>query len=211
LGGAATARSTSAQGSQALSTAFKAPLLDRILNAEESEQRQVVLDLGGPSQYLLDRLRAVRPVRVEIADLVGTGGLAALRVPEFLETSGPAAVRDYLPAPREPLDLILCWDLPNYLSLPVLRALCAALSERAAPDCQLHMLIAYSRRDMPTAPARYRLGNDGQLVQTCADATLTAAPRYSPEDVNLSVGGFRYELGVLLANGMQEFLSAWPH
>lgn len=210
MNGAATARAAPARNAQALISAFKAPLLERILGEPESEQRQVILDLGAPSQVLLDCLSARHPCRVEIADFAGTGGLSELGATEFLEERGRAGIRDLLPTPKDPLDLILFWDLPNYLSLAAFRELCAVLSDRAAPGCRLHMLIAYSRREMPAAPARYTLRKDGQLTQTCHDDSLCNAPRYSPEDLGLAVGGFRYERGILLANGMQEFIYAWP-
>jgi hypothetical protein len=72
------------------------------------------------------------------------------------------------------------------------------------------MLISYSRRDMPALPARYVPADDGQLRQTCANPERVPAPRYSPEDIGKALKGFRYERGVLLANGMQEFVYAWP-
>ena len=208
--GAATAQARPAQPLRGLDSSFKAPLLERILSEENPDERRVVIDLGAPSQVLLNRLQTLGPCRVEIADLVGTGGLREFSSAEFLEQRGMAGIREYLPAAGDPLDLILCWDLPNYLSLPIFGVICRLLSERANPGCRLHMLIAYSQREMPAAPARYRLAESGLLTQTRVDATLTAAPRYSPESLGNAVSGFDYERGMLLANGMQEFVYAWP-
>lgn len=214
MSGAATARVTSNREAVGLVTAFKAPLLDRILDEAEPERRQVVLDLGAPSEALLERLSTTRPCRVEIADLAAHGGVDLLNAPEAgdeVDAAPIAPIAPLLPAPNgERLDLIFCWDLPNYLGLKALRELCAHLGRRAAPGCRLHMLIAYSKREMPRAPARYVPQTDGKLSQRCADGTLVPAPRYSPEDLSLAVGGFAYERGVLLANGMQEFVYAWP-
>jgi hypothetical protein len=192
-------------------TAFKVPLLDRIFTTGDPERREVILDLGGPSQKLLDRLAETRRCRVEIADLVANRGLETLNDAELIDTEGAGAIRGLLPAPNaEALDLIFCWDLPNYLRLKSLRRLCDVLGERAAPGCRVHMLIAYSRRDMPLAPAHFVLRGDGQVTQVCEDSRTTAAPRYSPENLGTALGNFRYERGVLLANGMQEFVYAWP-
>lgn len=186
-----------------------------MLNAEESEQRRVVLDLGGPNQTLLDRLSAAGPCRLEIADFVANGGLPVLEAIESDEEAdrayGATVIRRLLPGSAgEPLDLILCWDLPNYMSLKNLKRLCEVLAERATSGCRLHMLIAYSKREMPSAPARYALQDKGQLAQACRSDDITPAPRYSPEDLGMAVAPFRYERGVLLANGMQEFVYAWP-
>jgi hypothetical protein len=63
---------------------------------------------------------------------------------------------------------------------------------------------------MSEMPARYVPAVDGNLIQSLVSDELTQAPRYSPEDIGTALGNFRYERGVLLANGMQEFVYAWP-
>jgi hypothetical protein len=215
LASAAAVLTSSARNAGGSVAAFKAPLLDRLLSVDDPEQRQVVLDLGGPGQMLLDRLSTTRSCRLEIADFVANGGLPVLEAIESDDESDRAyaagIIRRLLPRPnKEPLDLILCWDLPNYMSLESLRRLCEVLAGRAAPGCKLHMLIAYSKREMPSAPAHYVLGANGLLEQLRANDGIGAAPRYSPEDLGVALGRFRYERGVLLANGMQEFVYAWP-
>jgi hypothetical protein len=209
LRGASTAEAKPERATGNAVTSFKAPLLTRILDLPESEQRVVALDLGPPSQALIDALTAKRRCRFEIADLVARDGLGALQSapPE----SRSSLLQQLLPRPNsERLNLIFCWDLPNYLSLPTLQSLCALLGNRAAPDCRLHMLISYSKRDMAAAPARYVPTKDGQLTQIGSGGNRSPAPRYSPEDLGKALGGFRYQRGVLLANGMQEFVYAWP-
>ena len=208
--GAAAAEATPARsGGGATTATFKAPLLARILEGPESEQRLVALDLGTPCQPLIDRIAARQPCRIEIADFVGFNAIASLSQaePEALIST----LQGLLPPPnQEQLNLIFCWDLPNYLPLPAIGRLVALLGARAAPGCRLHMLISYSRRDMPLAPSRYVPVDEGQLEQRSATADRVAAPRYSPEDLGKALNGFRYERGVLLANGMQEFVYAWP-
>ena len=192
---------------------FKAPLLDRILDhGEDPGPRIVALDLGPPCQALIDRIGQNRSsCRIEIADLFANRGLQILDDPEAIEEHGPALLDELLPRPNaEPVGLVLCWDLPNYLSLAALKLLCSVLGQRAAPDCKLHMLVTYSKREMAAEPARYVPGSESGLTQTCTNIATTAAPRYSPEDIGRAVGRFEYERGVLLANGMQEFVYAWP-
>jgi hypothetical protein len=192
-----------------VSATFKAPLLTRIFDNLDPERRQVVLDFGAGCQALISKLTAERGCRIEIADFVANDGLAALNAspPETrMET-----LTALLPQPNgEGLTLIFCWDLPNYLSRAALQSLCTLLGNRAAPGCRLHMLISYSRRDMPAQPARYVPVSDGQLSQHSVNGERAPAPRYSPEDLGKALGGFKYERGVLLANGMQEFVYAWP-
>lgn len=192
-----------------VSATFKAPLLTRILDNLDPEQRQVVLDFGAGCQSLIAQLTVERGCRIEIADFVANDGLAALNAapPE----SRMDTLNGLLPQTNgEGLTLIFCWDLPNYLSRTALQGLCTLLGRRAAVGCRLHMLISYSRRDMPAQPARYVPASDGQLTQHSANGERAPAPRYSPEDLGKALGGFKYERGVLLANGMQEFVYAWP-
>lgn len=208
---AALTNSSEDSGAQVVAS-FKAPLLDRILTGADPDRRQVILDLGPPADALIGRLGTTRPCRIEIADLPSGGALATLNGLADLEDNDDAAtIRSLLPAGNdEPLDLIFCWDLPNYLTRKALQSLIAVVALRAAPGCRLHMLIAYSKREMPATPARYLPAAEGMLTQICRSAAVRPAPRYSPEDLGIAVGGFRYERGVLLANGMQEFVYTWP-
>jgi hypothetical protein len=193
-------------------SAVKAPLLDRILShPQDPERRHVALDLGRASQAMLDRLSTTRPCRIEVADFFRYGGVDEINRLVSAEDEDPASIERFLPpANDERLNLVFCWDLPNYLSLAALRVVIDILSRRAAPRCRLHMLIAYSKREMAEIPGRYIPGNDGTLRQILSSQNQVAAPRYSPEDINLALGNFKYERGVLLANGMQEFVYAWP-
>jgi hypothetical protein len=212
LPGAAVAFATPVKKAIETVSAFKAPLLDRLLSPpEDPERRNVVLDLGAVSQAMLDRLSSSRPCRIEIADLYNFGGLPEVEQIASSEEQNPELIAQLLPpASEEPLDLILFWDLPNYLSLPALTLFIDFLSRRAAPGCRVHMLVAYSKREMSEMPARYVPAVDGNLIQSLVSDELTQAPRYSPEDIGTALGNFRYERGVLLANGMQEFVYAWP-
>jgi len=212
LASAAVAFATPAKKAIETVSAFKAPLLDRVLaHPEDPERRNVVLDLGAASQATLDRLSSSRPCRIEIADLFNFGGLPELERIASSEEQNFDSIGQFLPpASDEPLDLVFFWDLPNYLSLQALTLFIDYLSRRAAPGCRVHMLVAYSKREMPEMPARYVPGLDGNLIQTLVSNELVQAPRYSPEDIGTALGNFRYERGVLLANGMQEFVYAWP-
>lgn len=213
MSSAATALPTGIGGARELVFRFKTPLLAGILTPpeEEDDSRSVVLDLGAPCEALLDRLSINRRLRVEFSDLTNHRGITCLNELESIADDGPSLLQKLLPRPNhERLNLILCWDLPNYLGLDALSLLIDVLSRRAAPGCKLHMLIAYSNREMSAMPARYLPLEGGELKQQLATEKTVNAPRYSPEALGRAVGGFRYQKGVLLANGMQEFVYTWP-
>jgi hypothetical protein len=212
LPGAAASLANTAGGARGPVAKFKAPLLDRILTtAGDPERRVIALDFGGPCQSLLEKLSLTRPCRVEVADFARSGGLKALEELESLEEEGPKAIRRLLPpAGEDRLDLIFLWDLPNYLSLDELKLLIDVLADRIAPRCRLHMLIAYSKREIAARPSRYQTDSDGNLIQIPENDRLAEVPRHTQEDLAQAMGKFTYERGVLLTNGMQELVYQWP-
>lgn len=149
--------------------------------------------------------------RVEIADLAHFGGVDRLNAAE----PGPAQARAaelLLPSCRagDAINLVFCWDLPNYLTLDALSALMAAIRERAAPGAVAHALIAYADREMPDTPGCFVPTPDGELLDLNPAAAMVAAPRYSPEELGKNMGGFVIDRARLLSNGMQEFLFRLP-
>lgn len=172
-----------------------------------ASERHVVLDLGAASTATLALLgRSL--CRVEIADLAHFGGI------DSLNAAGPdgdvrvAVAESLLPKrlSEEPVDLVLCWDLPNYLTLDALSALMDAVRCRARPGALAHALIFYAERDMQAHPGRFVPTAEGDFIDLSVPDTSIAAPRYSPEALGKSMGPFAIDRARLLSNGMQEFL-----
>ena len=101
---------------------------------------------------------------------------------------------------------MFCWDLPNYLTLDALSGLMSTIARRACPGALAHAFVFYADRDMKEHPGRFVPTADGELIDRSAPGTAIAAPRYSPEDLGKSMGGFAIDRARLLSNGMQEFL-----
>ena len=59
---------------------------------------------------------------------------------------------------------------------------------------------------MSGQPARFVPTEDGELIDLSVQSASVAAPRYSPEDLGNSMGGFVLDRARLLSNGMQEFV-----
>lgn len=180
-----------------------APLFRRLVDSLSAERRSVVLDLGPVRSETVALLTPYR-CRLDIADLAD--GLQALDDepdPVLLRARAEAL----LPPPRtEPIDIVLCWDLLNYLQRPAIAALMGALSARMRPGAFAHLLIVYSGTTMPARPSRFAPLPDGRLVETATTDARRNAPRYSPEDLGKCMRGLRSESASLLRNGMQEFL-----
>jgi len=190
--------------------AFRAPLFSELVAGLKIDERHVVLDLGAASTALLALLGRSR-CRVEVADLAHFGGIDFLNSKE----PGPAlvgAAESWLPngLSNDAIDIVFCWDLPNYLTLNALSALMAAIGERARPRAFAHAMIFYADRNMKAQPGRFVPTPDGELIDQCAASETIAAPRYSPEELGKSMGRFTIDRARLLGNGMQEFLFQLP-
>jgi hypothetical protein len=178
-------------------------LLRLLVERIETARRVVVLDLGAAHARTLDLFGQFR-CRIDIVDI--NDGLESLRGRSD-RADLAAAVESLLPKARgELLDVVLCWDLLNYLERPALAALMAALARRARPGALAHGLIVYRESRMPARPGDYVLLDDYRLRNLTPSSSDRAAPRYTPEDLKGCMPDFAIERGRLLGNGMQEFL-----
>ena len=185
---------------------FHAPLFHDLIARLDTDERHVVLDLGTASTAMLGLLGQSR-CRVEIADLAYFGGVERLNSTEpgpALAGAGEHLLPDH--ASGDAINLVFCWDLPNYLSLNALSALMRAIRDRAGPGALAHALIVYADQHMNERPGCFVPTAEGELVDRSATGKAIAAPRYSPEDLKKNMGGFVIDRARLLSNGMQEFL-----
>lgn len=180
-----------------------APLFRRLLELQSADRRAVVLDLG-PARTETVALFSQFRCRLEFTDLGdGYEQLNAETDPLLLHQM----VEALLPRRRqEPADIVLCWDLLNYLQRPALKALMARVAARSRPGTLAHALIAYSEPRMPARPDRYAALPDGRLIIRHMTGAECAAPRYTPEDLRNCLPDYTVESAMLLRNGMQEFL-----
>jgi hypothetical protein len=187
--------------------ALKAPLFRLLAEQLDEAARLHVLDLGAASTPMLSLLGRSR-CRVEIADLASDGGIG--RMNEELPPGELGLVAESLlprrGGPDEAIDIVLCWDLPNYLKPKSLSILMNAIGARARRGALAHALIVYSERTMPERPGRFVPTEDVMLVNRGAAGSEIPAPRYSPDDLRRVMGSFAIDRAMLLANGMQEFL-----
>jgi hypothetical protein len=183
-----------------------APLFQELIGKLDETKRYVILDLGAASTAMLALLGQYR-CRVEIADFAYFGGIGTLNSAEpGLALSDAAETCLPKQSPGDPVELVFCWDLPNYLTLDALSGMMHVIARRARPGAIAHALIYYSDPDMPQHPGRYLPATGGGLVDRRDQGEAIRAPRYSPEHLTKYMGGFQIDRARLLSNGMQEFL-----
>lgn len=118
-----------------------------------------------------------------------------------------AAVAAALPddASGRPADVVLAWDLFNYLDRERLRALGERLAARCRPGAILFAMLL-TGKEVPAEPGRYPIRDDRHLVYGVDAARRRPGPRYRPADVEAVLPGFSADRNFLLRHGVQEYL-----
>lgn len=182
---------------------FNAPLFRSLIEQLEEDRRWIIMDLGAAHTQTISLFGNYR-CRLEIADL--TDDLDVLSNPDE-DTCLDDAAEALLPRRHnEPVDVVLCWDLLNYLDRPALSAVMSRVAARSSRGTLVHALIVYSETHMPQRPGHYVPQSDLSLVDLTAHAHDRPAPRYSPDDLTRCLPDYSIERAMLLGNGMQEFL-----
>lgn len=183
---------------------FPARLLQPTIERLEQGERQVLLDLGRAQPGTLDFLSGFR-CRLGIADVLEAIGELDP------EQSAAALDRAFLRLLPEDTfggaDLILCWQLLDYIEYPVLEALGRRLCALLATGGRIHALTEYSASTMPDPMNPLFLDRDGAVRRAGVHAGGSrAAPRHAPAELQKRLGGLQIDRAVLLGNGMQEYL-----
>lgn len=105
---------------------------------------------------------------------------------------------------KKPLDIILLWDLPNYLDKGLLAGLIEFLVPRTDPHTLIHTYI-HTRQNMPVQPGKYRLLQENKVLVDINPDWSTSSPMYYQELLHKVFKPFQVERGMLLSNGMQEY------
>jgi hypothetical protein len=170
----------------------------------EGERRWNVLDLGpalGGNIAFLGSLGCRLTIADALAELVALGGATA---PE--ETSA-GELEEFIPKPAgAPWDLVLCWDLINYLPRPVLSELMLFLAPKLRQRALVHAFVQSARPLMPPVPGTYELDVDARLHRTGPLEPQVKSPRFSHSDLMHCWPAFSSEKSVLLQCGLQEYL-----
>ena len=145
-----------------------------------------------PFLHIAD-LRSVLPLRV---------------LPEDPEVS-ERPERDWnnlLPLPENrKFDVILAWDLLNYLEIPDVSSLIRYLSRFCRPGTILFALI-FDLKEMPEKISAYRIVDEERLCYQYGSAAMRTCPRHQPRVVAAAMPQFRTANSFRLRNGVVEFL-----
>jgi len=185
---------------------MNSPLLFGVLQALDPDSRVELLDLAPSNANLLDYCSQYHcklhlpGCRDELLRLHDTEGENQTLLSDVFKRCIPLHSRD-----PHTLDLLLLWDLPNYLDKPVLSAFIAHLMPYVDSGTVLHTYI-HTRQTMPEYPGNYRLTQENTVMVEMSAAWNVSSPAYYQELMNKVFAPFRVDRGMLLANGMQEYI-----
>lgn len=163
-----------------------------------------ILDLGPAVGSNVDFLSQLG-CKLYIEDLFASRSAASSMIGEG-EILGADFFEQLFTQPEETdLDVVLIWDLLNYLKRRELPLLGEQLRRRVKPGGLLFAL-ASNQKQIPAQPIRFRIHSEDQLGYERRSTTERPGPRHTPADVQVSMKGFRVDRSYLLRHGMQEFL-----
>ena len=105
-------------------------------------------------------------------------------------------------------DLILGWDVINYLRAPQIEALARCLGPYCSADTVLFSMIS-TRKQIPARPRSYQVLSPEKLLYQTSTQAVRPCPLYKEPDLVRLLTGFRVKTSYLLRNGMLEYLFSY--
>ena len=177
--------------------------LKSLLHSLDGSTRPSVLDLGAATGENLAFLSGLG-ARLSIADLYRS--LLPVR-----DQLGPASdpssfFDDLLPGvPGAPFDVILAWDVLNYMTPEEIAWLTTSVGRRSKPGAVMLAFVA-SSGEIPVRPATYNILDEETLAVSAAAPRRRPAPRYSEPMLLRLMPGMSVESRFQLRNETVEYL-----
>ena len=182
--------------------------LKYVLRRLMEKRRARVLDLGaaiGPNVSFIGRYAP----KLYIADLYNTIRSRVGGLPKDRKQLDQLLARELPSSDLGPFDLILAWDLINYLSGEQVSSLGHHLARLCRCDSLIFALITNSK-EMPSQPIRFRIVDTETLSYTIDSELGRPSPLFKEPDLNRWLPDFEVETSFLLRNGLQEYVLLHP-
>ncbi len=199
------ARLLSAQPAGSVSDSGQCPALHRLLGEHAGERPMRVLDCGPPLAANIEYFTPLA-ASLSIADLCRDGLPPPLPDDEQRQTAIEAWVSRWADlCPRDPQDVVLCWDLPDLLERDLALAWLASLVDRLQHPGWLHLLLT-TRSMVPLSPGCYHLHDEGAFICKRDDTRTRSQEPWTQRELTSIADGVSVWRTVLLRNGMREYL-----
>ena len=180
--------------------------LDALFAELTGERKHYVLDLG-PAQGSTVEFFSRFQCRLYIEDLYRSLTTDLLCAPgEAPAEEGERAITDCLLDYGDTrFDLILFWDLFDYLSRDQLTAVLDYLRPHCRRGTTL-FLITSAMRQMPAQPAHFKIVDQGHIAYDNPATASRESPGYKQGDLQRLLPDFRLHRGFRMSSGMEEYL-----
>ncbi len=183
---------------------FRSLGLDALFQLLQPEEKYRFIDLGPAIGRNVEYLTQYAS-RIRVLDLHGT-----LAEEKFFdrgeepcdETMMERALK--IPDP-ERFDVVLGWDLFNYLKSDELRALVRYLDRHFVRGTIFFAMVS-TLKEMPAQPMSFRIQDKDTLIYCADSAGARSCPRFTPRDLTLLMSSFSVHSSFILRNGMQEYV-----
>jgi len=181
---------------------YRSPTLKVLVSRLSSEVPHHVLDLGGASGANVEFFARFSS-RLQIVDL--PDALASQELRALLTVNPAAAFRRLLPPPSGPFDVVLAWDLLNYLTREQCGRLAVYLEDVCGRDALVLAFVSTSR-EMSAAPLVFKIVDAQTLLLQPRTPAVRSSPLLAPAEVEHLMTGFAVVQSVLMRHGIREYL-----
>lgn len=193
------------QNSYLESIEYKSLGFNTLLDFLRADGKHAILDLGQALGVNVDFWSRF-PCRIYIEDFHRSYREAIQSAPEAARES---LIADLLPiAAGTCFDIILAWDLLNYLNQEELNVLIRCLSRWCRPGTLLFALIA-AHAQIPAEPSTFRILDRERMIYEMHTQKTRPSPGYHPKDLARLLMPFEISSSFLLRNGIQEYVFAY--
>jgi hypothetical protein len=188
-------------------TEYTSLALKAIMELLDGEQQYGVLDLGPAVGANVDFFSELSS-QLYVADLLRTLESKQLAAAEEEIDWGSVfeEISPYQEGTR--FDLVLAWDVLNYLTPLQIQAAVRRIGDFCAPDALLYAMIS-TRKDIPAHPRSYHIVSSNRLVYWTPGRAIRPCPLYKEPDLIRLMPRFRVKSTYILRNGIQEYLMTY--
>ncbi len=194
------------QVSQEAGFAINSPILFDLLNGLSEEAHYEILDITPANQGVIDSFSSY------CCKLYLPGCIKDLceMTPDKYDTANKlyrafSSALGLYKKQKASLNVMLLWDLPNYLDKQVMQGLIDYLSDHMHESVKLHFYI-HSQQHMPASPGRYTITQEGKVWLENSSDTTVKSPRYYQEALLTLFQPFKVKRSMLLSSGLQEYI-----
>ncbi len=184
---------------------YRSPALRELVARLADDVPHTILDLQpavGANVEFFSRFTC----RLQIVDLLSALAAAgAPAAPAAPAADADAAFRRALPVPAAPYDVVLAWEVLDYLPRERVRGLLEHLCGLCRPRALMLVFIS-TAKEIPVLPPVFKIA-DGHTLDWQARATaMRPGPRLAPADVEHMAAGFTVAHSVVMRHGVREYL-----